>query len=282
MKNTILIISAVFLVSCQLFSQRIITGVIKDSQGESLIGASIVIEGTSIGTITDFNGHYSLKIPYRSKQMIVSYYGYKTATISINTSNTLNVTLKKKSVSNKLYLSFGGAYNIISQATTNSLGLEDDFSGRLNYYALIGFNFWKLKKWSFSVESGVVVRDFGFEQNNSTISYLSIPINLRIKIGKENKFVGLELFGGAEYATLMENLYYYIDTNNISNETYNIFLHQNDSILGTYGGAIRFGKQKVQVLIFSESVIQLDSFDAQFGKTIGTSSVGAAIRYKMF
>ena len=282
MIRLIILTTVTFLFSYQLDAQRTISGKVKDSKGNILIGASIMVKGTSIGTTSDIDGFYSLNVPYRYKEIKVSYTGYKDKVIYLGASNIVNVRFQQSSSGGRFYLNFGGSYNFVSNATTNASGLKDDFSERLNYFAHLGFSFLNLRKMSFSFEAGASMRDFGFKQNNSTISYLSIPLNLRLRVGKKNKLIGLELFGGAEYATLLENSYSYIDVYNPSDETYNIFLHQNDAILGTYGGAIRIGKKKIQIFIFSENVVQLDTFYAQFGQTVGSSSLGAAIRYKLF
>ncbi len=69
-----------------LFSQsRTITGVVVDSKNESLSGAYIIVKGTKQGTSTDENGHFSLPITSQNVTLEVSFIGYKTLTIEINT-----------------------------------------------------------------------------------------------------------------------------------------------------------------------------------------------------
>lgn len=82
-------------VSCQwAFAQRTITGKVTDSQsGEPLIGANILITGTSSGTITDFDGTYSLKVPEGSATLEFSYTGYATQSVKLGNSNVLDVAL---------------------------------------------------------------------------------------------------------------------------------------------------------------------------------------------
>ncbi len=71
---------------------KTVTGVIKDASGETIIGASIIVKGTSAATITDLDGSFRLNVPVNGKVLVVSYVGMKSQEISIK-SNTINVTL---------------------------------------------------------------------------------------------------------------------------------------------------------------------------------------------
>lgn len=71
-----------------------ITGVVKYTNGETVIGANVTIEGTTIGTITDINGNFTLNAP-SDGQLVVSYIGFQTQKISINKQHTFNITLKE-------------------------------------------------------------------------------------------------------------------------------------------------------------------------------------------
>lgn len=59
-----------------------ISGIVYDDKGEPVIGASIVVQGTTNGTITDFNGNYMLSKVPESSTIIVSYVGYKTKNLT--------------------------------------------------------------------------------------------------------------------------------------------------------------------------------------------------------
>ena len=64
-----------------LFAQVTATGVVVDaSTGEPIIGASILEEGTTNGTITDFDGNFLLSVT-KDAQLVVSYVGYKSQTL---------------------------------------------------------------------------------------------------------------------------------------------------------------------------------------------------------
>lgn len=55
----------------------IVSGTVKDATGEPIIGASVVQKGTSNGTVTDFDGHFSFKAP-QGTPLVISYIGYDT------------------------------------------------------------------------------------------------------------------------------------------------------------------------------------------------------------
>lgn len=75
-----------------------ITGQVIDENKEPMIGVSILIVGTSTGTVTDFDGNYTLNVPQGSKELQFSYVGYETKVVPVPAnSTTLNVHLKSDS-----------------------------------------------------------------------------------------------------------------------------------------------------------------------------------------
>lgn len=71
-------------------------GLVKDATGESVIGASVVVKGTTNGTITDFDGNFSLDGIKKGDVIVISYVGYQTQEIKWN-GGPLNVILKEDS-----------------------------------------------------------------------------------------------------------------------------------------------------------------------------------------
>lgn len=71
---------------------RTITGTVTDNNGEPVIGANVIIKGTSIGTVTDVNGKYTLEVPPKAILQI-SYIGYLTKEIVIDNNKTADVIL---------------------------------------------------------------------------------------------------------------------------------------------------------------------------------------------
>lgn len=78
------------------FAQSKITGVVKDSTGEPIIGASVTIKGAQgVGAVTDIDGNFSLTVPSGKKQLLVSYIGFTPQTVDMNGKNTFTIVLKE-------------------------------------------------------------------------------------------------------------------------------------------------------------------------------------------
>ena len=75
---------------------RVISGTVKDATGETIISASVVVKGTSLGTVTDFDGNYTLDVPDDAQVLVFSYIGMKTQELSI-TGDVMNVVLSENS-----------------------------------------------------------------------------------------------------------------------------------------------------------------------------------------
>ena len=69
------------------------TGVVKDALGETVIGASVIVKGTTNGTITDFDGNFSLPNVKKGDIIQVSFVGYQTVEMAWN-GTPLNITMK--------------------------------------------------------------------------------------------------------------------------------------------------------------------------------------------
>lgn len=74
-----------------------VRGKVTDRRGEPLPGVNIVVTGTTVGSVTDFDGNYSISIPKNSTQLTFSYIGYETLTQSI-TSSVMNIVLDESQV----------------------------------------------------------------------------------------------------------------------------------------------------------------------------------------
>ncbi len=93
-KISLLLVLMVSLVGFTL-AQRTISGTITDDSGETLIGASVVAKGTTVGTITEVDGTYSLNIAEDVTTLVVSYTGFETKEIQIGASNVVDVTMSQ-------------------------------------------------------------------------------------------------------------------------------------------------------------------------------------------
>ena len=76
-----------------------LSGVVRDVKGEPIIGASVFVKGTKIGTITNVDGEFSLDVPANSTLM-VSYIGFATREISVKNHSNLKITLDEDAAHN--------------------------------------------------------------------------------------------------------------------------------------------------------------------------------------
>ena len=78
------------------FAQSKVTGVVKDSSGEPIIGASVTVKGAQgLGTVTDIDGNFTLSLPSGKKQLLVTYIGFTPQTVDASGKNTFTIVLKE-------------------------------------------------------------------------------------------------------------------------------------------------------------------------------------------
>ena len=77
------------------FAQKTVTGTVKDATGEPMIGVSVVVDGTSIGGVTDFNGDFTVQNVPDKAVLKFSYVGYKDQKIPTAGKTSFNVTLQE-------------------------------------------------------------------------------------------------------------------------------------------------------------------------------------------
>ncbi len=93
MKKAILLF---LMVSCWVFAnaqQKTISGTISDESGSPLPGVNVVLKGTTVGTITDLDGNYSLEVPSDETILVISYLGYLSEEIQVGGQTTIDLTL---------------------------------------------------------------------------------------------------------------------------------------------------------------------------------------------
>ena len=83
----------VFLLTAQLsFAQKTVTGVVSDPDGLPLPGATVLVQGTTTGVTTDFDGNFSINVA-EGQILEFSFVGYETAALAVGAGNVINVTL---------------------------------------------------------------------------------------------------------------------------------------------------------------------------------------------
>jgi len=96
--RSVFVIALFLSYSFTLSAATFVKGTIKDSKSATpLIGVSVVVEGTTTGTVTDIDGNYSIEAPSANSVLVFSYVGYITQKIKIGEQKTLNVLLDEAS-----------------------------------------------------------------------------------------------------------------------------------------------------------------------------------------
>ena len=126
-------LKSVFVLTCLLLSASVamaqtktVTGTVTDSTHEPLIGASILVKGTSTGAITDMNGKYSISVTPEDV-LVFSYVGYEKQEIKVGQQTVINVTLKDDSqmLAETVIIGYGSAKKRdLTGSITNIKGSE--------------------------------------------------------------------------------------------------------------------------------------------------------------
>ena len=97
--------------SLQLMAQtRTIKGEVTDAQnGEALIGATVMVEGEKGGTVTDFDGNFSLQVSSSAKKIKVSYIGYIDKVLSISDNMKVKLESDSKALADVVVIGYGTA-----------------------------------------------------------------------------------------------------------------------------------------------------------------------------
>lgn len=110
----------------QINQQKSISGKVTDSTGATLPGVSVVVKGTTTGTITDANGSYSLPNIPANATLQFSFVGMKTQEISVGSQATINVTMIEESVGIDEVVAIGYGTQKREQLTTAISNVKSD------------------------------------------------------------------------------------------------------------------------------------------------------------
>lgn len=114
-----------------------VTGVVVDASGEPVIGANVVVKGTTNGTITDFDGNYTIEGVSASDVLVFSYIGYLSQEITVGNQAAINVTLSEDSQALEEVVVVG--YGVMRKSdVTGSIGVAkgDELTKNQNFSAL--------------------------------------------------------------------------------------------------------------------------------------------------
>ena len=122
----IALIFAIMALSCaNAFAQQV-TGTVKDSAGEPVIGAAVVVEGTTNGTTVDLDGNFVLNAVPSDAVLVVSSIGYKTAHVPVG-GGSLNIILEEDStmLEETVVVGYGVQKKSVVTAAISSITSED-------------------------------------------------------------------------------------------------------------------------------------------------------------
>ncbi len=95
MKHFLFIFAMMLMGVATVMAQRTISGTVTDDTGAPLPFANVFVEGTTVGTTTDIDGNYTLKVPEGATTLKVSYTGYADMSLDVTDSNTLNFAVSE-------------------------------------------------------------------------------------------------------------------------------------------------------------------------------------------
>lgn len=97
-----------FAVVSMTIAQRTITGTVTDIGGETLIGANVLAKGSTLGTITDIDGTFSLSVPEGATSLVISYTGYETMEVDISNQSNVTVAMAEGRILDEIVVTAGG------------------------------------------------------------------------------------------------------------------------------------------------------------------------------
>lgn len=183
-------------VSEQSVSQkkRLLQGLVKNEQGNPIIGASIQLKNTGTGVITDLDGLFQIQVTDKNSVIVISYIGYVTQEISVGDRSSITVQLKEdtKSLEEVVVTAFGatqkketmvGSIQQVRPAELKvpSSSLSTSFAGRMAGVIAIqrsgqpgadGADFWIRGKSTFGDATGVLIVLDGVEISSSDLNAL--------------------------------------------------------------------------------------------------------------
>jgi iron complex outermembrane receptor protein len=124
----------VLFLSLSTNAQRTISGTITDgSNNDPLIGANVLVAGTTQGTITDLDGSFSLNVPADAESLEISYAGFTTQRVPLGASNTLNVALSAGELLDEIVVTgYGTSKSREVTSSIVSVKAEDFNKGNVN------------------------------------------------------------------------------------------------------------------------------------------------------
>ena len=104
--------------------KQLFTGVVRDALGEPLVGASVVVKGSSNGSITDLNGQFSLSTDPGAK-LVISYVGYKSMEVAANENMTITLLEDAQVLDDVVVIGYGVQKKSVVTASIARVSADD-------------------------------------------------------------------------------------------------------------------------------------------------------------
>ncbi len=95
MLRRLMFLALVAICTSGAFAQKQVSGTVVDAAGEPIIGASVIVKGTSTGTVTDFNGSFTLQNVSDKASLVISYVGFRNQTVAVSGKSQFDVVLEE-------------------------------------------------------------------------------------------------------------------------------------------------------------------------------------------
>lgn len=118
--------------SIQQAKKITVTGIVKDTHGEPLIGVNVLVKGSRTGTITDMDGHFLLNEVSPNAMVSISYIGYKTEEIALNNRSSLTITLTEDSeqLDEVVVVGYGTQKKVNLTGSVSSVKFDEELANR--------------------------------------------------------------------------------------------------------------------------------------------------------
>ncbi|MDU1904372.1 MAG: TonB-dependent receptor [Dysgonomonas sp.] len=209
MKKLIMILACIFAsVGLSLAQTTQVTGTVIDDTGETVIGASVVAKGTTVGTVTDLDGKFSLNVPSGTKTIVISLIGYKPKEVAAGTNLRITMESDSKLIDEVVVTGYGvvkkasftGAASVISTSKLENVpgvSMESKLAG-----AIAG-----LQAGSSTGQPGAVesIRIRGTGSVNASTEPLYVIDGVPMNVGNANTELNYTQSGNSILSTLNSN-----------------------------------------------------------------------------
>jgi TonB-linked SusC/RagA family outer membrane protein len=165
-------------------AQSLVKGTVKDVAGEPIIGASVKVQGTKSGVITDFDGNFSVQAA-NNATLVISYVGYTTEVVKVNGRNNISVTLTEDAQTLNDVVVIGYGVQKKSDLTGSVAQVKaEDLKNRSTTDAAAALQGKaagvQILNWSGKPGAGANIRVRGYSSNSSNIGPLLIVDGLQV------------------------------------------------------------------------------------------------------